>query len=333
MKFIIYNVRDDEIPFVEKWGRDHHVEVVTTTTTLNTETVNEAQGFDGVSCLQTIPYTKELFEAFHRMGIRYLALRNVGVDNIDRAAAKANDVAITNVPAYSPESIAEFAVMMALYLTRKVGYMRQQLQDQHEFHFSPEFMGRLISEQTIGIIGTGRIGRAAIHLFHGLGAKVIAYDKYPQKSTNGEFTYVDRLETLLNQSDIISLHMPATSDNHHLFNHEVFEEMKANAILINTARGSIVNTNDLIFALESGEIAAAGIDTLENESADLQDSRSTKKVADAELIKLSVMPNVLVTPHSAFHTTESVKNMVNISLNNLKAMVIGEKPANLIDEN
>nr|AAR85484.1 D-lactate dehydrogenase [Lactobacillus sp. MD-1] len=331
MKLIVYNVRDDEIPFVEKWGRDHQIEVTTTTTTLNTETAAEAAGFDGVSCLQTIPYSKELFAALQRLGIHYLALRNVGTDNIDIQAAKANNVKITNVPAYSPESIAEFAVMMALYLSRKVGYMQQQLQEQHEFHFSPAFMGRLISEQTVGVIGTGRIGRHAIQLFRGLGANVIAYDKYPQKITGGAFKYVDHLEDIIKQSDIISLHMPATADNFHLFNHEVFEEMKPNAILINTARGTIVDTNDLIFALESGEIAAAGIDTLEDESIDLQDSRSTKKITDADLIKLSMMPNVILTPHSAFHTTESVKNMVNISLNNLKTMAEGGKPADLVD--
>lgn len=330
MRFIVYNVRDDEIPFVEKWGKDHQVDVTSTTTTLNTETISEAQGFDGISCLQTIPYSRELFDSFHQLGIKYLALRNVGIDNIDMQAAKDNGVLLTNVPAYSPESIAEFAVMMALYLSRKVGYMQQQLQDKHEFHFSSEFMGRLISEQTVGVIGTGRIGRHAIQLFRGLGAKVIAYDKYPLKSTNGEFEYVDHLEDIFGQSDIISLHMPATQDNFHLFNHEVFEAMKDNAILINTARGSIVNTGDLIFALESGEIAAAGVDTLENESADLQDSRSTKKITDSDLIKLSMMPNVILTPHSAFHTTESVKNMVTISLNNLKVMFTGGRPKDIV---
>ncbi|MFT8994603.1 hypothetical protein [Lentilactobacillus hilgardii] len=125
MRFIVYNVRDDEIPFVEKWGKDHQVDVTSTTTTLNTETISEAQGFDGISCLQTIPYSRELFDSFHQLGIKYLALRNVGIDNIDMQAAKDNGVLITNVPAYSPESIAEFAVMMALYLSRKVGYMQQ----------------------------------------------------------------------------------------------------------------------------------------------------------------------------------------------------------------
>lgn len=331
MKFMVYNVRDDEIPFVEKWGKDHHIEVKTTTTTLNTTTIQDAAGYDGVSGLQTIPYSQLLFAEFKKLGIHYLALRNVGVDNVDLQAASDNDVLVTNVPAYSPESIAEFAVTMALFLTRKVGYMQRQLMEQHEFHFAPEFMGRLISNQTVGIIGTGRIGRHAISMFRGLGAKVIAYDKYPVKETNGEFAYVKDLHELVSQSDIISLHMPATADNFHLFNHELFEMMKDNAILINTARGSIVDTQDLIFALESGEIAAAGIDTLENESADLQDSRSTKKLTDPDVIKLSMMPNVIITPHSAFHTSESVKNMVSISLNNLKDLVAGQKPDDLVN--
>lgn len=331
MKFIVYNVRDDEIPFVEKWGKDHGVEVKYTTTTLNQETVEEAAGFDGISCLQTIPYSKELFDSLNKLGIKYLSLRNVGIDNIDLPAAKSNDVKITNVPAYSPESIAEFAVMMALYLSRKVGYMRQQLNQNHQYHFSPSFMGRLISEQTVGVIGTGRIGRAAIKLFKGLGANVIAYDKYPQKSTNGQYVYAKSLDEIYAQSDIISIHMPATEDNYHQFNHEVFEQMKDTALLINTARGSIVDTNDLMYALQSGEIAGAGIDTIENESADLQDSRSTKQVTDPDVLKFSMMPNVLITPHSAFHTSEAVKNMIDISLGNLKQMVEGQTPEDLVD--
>ena len=331
MKFIVYNVRDDEIPFIEKWGKYHGIEVKYTTTTLNQETVEEAAGFDGISCLQTIQYSAELFESFKRLGIKYLSLRNVGVDNIDLPAAKANGVKITNVPAYSPESIAEFAVMMSLYLSRKVGYMRQQLDQKHEFHFSPNFMGRLISEQTVGVIGTGRIGQAAIKLFKGLGAKVIAYDKYPLKNTDNSFVYAKSLEQIYQESDIISIHMPATDANYHQFNHEVLEQMKDTAILINTARGSIVDTDDLIFALQSGEIAGAGIDTIENESADLQDSRSTKKVNDPDVLKMALMPNVLVTPHSAFHTSEAVKNMIDISLGNLETMVNGKTPKDLVD--
>ena len=331
MKFIVYNVRDDEIPFIEKWGKYHGIEVKYTTTTLNQETVEEAAGFDGISCLQTIQYSAELFESFKRLGIKYLSLRNVGVDNIDLPAAKANGVKITNVPAYSPESIAEFAVMMSLYLSRKVGYMRQQLDQKHEFHFSPNFMGRLISEQTVGVIGTGRIGQAAIKLFKGLGAKVIAYDKYPLKNTDNSFVYAKSLEQIYQESDIISIHMPATDANYHQFNHEVLEQMKDTAILINTTRGSIVDTDDLIFALQSGEIAGAGIDTIENESADLQDSRSTKKVNDPDVLKMALMPNVLVTPHSAFHTSEAVKNMIDISLGNLETMVNGKTPKDLVD--
>lgn len=327
MKFIAYNVRDDEIPFIEKWGKDNQTEVSYTTTTLTQETIEEARGFDGISGLQTIDYSRSLFEDFKKLGIRYLSLRNVGTDNVDLQAAADNGVTVTNVPAYSPESIAEFAVTMALYLSRKVGYMQQQLRQKQQFHFSPDFMGRLMSEQTVGIVGTGRIGRHAIQLFEGLGAKVIAYDKYPVKN---KFHYTNNLQELVAQSDIISIHMPATNDNYHEFNHETFEAMKDTALLINTARGSIVDTNDLIYALQSGEIAGAGIDTIENESADLQDSRSTKQVNNADVIKLSMMPNVLITPHSAFHTTRSVMNMVNISMNNLKDLYAGKTVADIV---
>ncbi len=329
MKFIAYNVRDDEIPFIEQWGREQKVEVTYNTTTLNNTTLIDAQGFDGISALQTIPYSAELFASMKKMGIHYLALRNVGIDNVDLKAARDNGIQITNVPAYSPASIAEFAVMMALYLSRKVGYMDQQLRDEREFHFSPKFMGRLISDQTVGIIGTGRIGQFAIKYFKGLGARVIAYDKFPVANPDG-FTYTKTIADLVQESDIISLHMPATTDNYHLFDESMFKAMKPEAILINTARGSIVDTQAMINALEAGRIGGAGVDTIEHESADLQDSRSTKRVTDPEVTTLMRMPNAIITPHSAFHTSESVKNMVDISLNNLKLMAEGQTPADLI---
>ncbi len=329
MKLIAYNVRDDEIPFIKQWGAENEIEVGYNTQILDSKTIEKAKGFDGISCLQTIPYSAELFNKFSKLDIKSLSLRNVGIDNIDLEAAKQNGIEITNVPAYSPESIAEFAVFMAMFLLRKAGYMYQQLHVDHQFHFSSDFMGRLIEDQTVGVIGTGRIGRHVIQLFQGLGAKVIAFDKFPMK--NPFFEYVDNEEDIFERADIVTLHMPATADNDHLVNKEIFKMMKDDALLINTARGSIVDTADLIWALENKEIAGAGIDTIENESADLQDSRSTKLVTDKNVLKLANMPNVIVTPHSAFHTATAVKNMVDISLNNLKNMVDGGTPDDLVD--
>ncbi len=200
------------------------------------------------------------------------------------------------------------------------------------FTFSPNFVGRLISEQTVGVIGTGRIGQAAIKLFKGLGAKVIAYDKYPLKNTDNSFVYAKKLGTNLSRKAILSQficrQLMIIIIN---LTMRCLSKMKDTAILINTARGSIVDTDDLIFALQSGEIVGAGIDTIENESADLQDSRSTKKVNDPDVLKMALMPNVLITPHSAFHTSEAVKNMIDISLGNLETMVNGKTPKDLVD--
>ncbi|WP_268912787.1 D-2-hydroxyacid dehydrogenase [Lentilactobacillus sp. SPB1-3] len=329
MKLIAYNVRDDEIPFVKAWGEKNNVEVSYSIDTLNAETVKQAQGYDGISGLQTIPYDEALFSEMKEMGISMLALRNVGLDNVDLTAAKKAGIVVTNVPAYSPASIAEFAVTLALAVNRKVGYMYHQLHELGEFHFSPDFMGQLISNQTVGVVGTGRIGREAIRMFTGLGAKVIAYSQSHLDDSDLNFTYVDSLEELLDQADVIDLHIPGVPENEHLFDEKAFKHMKSSAILINTARGSIVDTQALICALEEGEIAGAGIDTLENESADLQNSRSTAQVTDSNVLKLAKMPNVIVTPHSAFHTDEAVMNMVNISFNNLKQQLTGGEVDNL----
>ena len=329
MKFIAYNVRDDEIPFVKDWGKQNGIEVDYSTDTLNLDTVSEADGFDGISGLQTIPYDAELFAKMKELGISMLSLRNVGLDNVDLVAAKQNGVTVTNVPAYSPASIAEFAVTLALMVNRKVGYMYNQLHDLGEFHMASDFMGRLMSNSTVGVVGTGRIGREAIKMFAGLGANVIAYDKFPMKDSDLPFKYVDSLDDILDQADVVDLHMPGLPENDHLFDEKAFKRMKNSAILINTARGSIVDTPAMINALKSGEIAGAGIDTLEHESADLQNSRSTAMVEAEDVLELSKMPNVIVTPHSAFHTDEAVKNMVDISLNNLKTKLSGGEVENL----
>lgn len=329
MKLIAYNVRDDEIPFIKAWGEHNEVEVDYSIDTLNSETLKQAQGYDGISCLQTIPYDEELFAEMKKMGITMLSLRNVGLDNVDLVAAKKYGIVVTNVPDYSPASIAEFAVTLALAVNRKVGYMYYQLHELGEFHFSADFMGKLISNQTVGVVGTGRIGKEAIRMFTGLGAKVIAYSKSHLTDSELNFTYVDNLEDVMDQADIIDLHIPGVPENEHLFDEAAFKRMKSSAILINTARGSIVDTTALIAALERGEIAGAGIDTLEDESADLQNSRSTAQVTDHNVLALSKMPNVIVTPHSAFHTDEAVMNMVNISFNNLMQKLIGSEVNNL----
>ncbi|WP_283678044.1 D-2-hydroxyacid dehydrogenase [Lentilactobacillus sp. Marseille-Q4993] len=329
MKLIAYNVRDDEIPFLTKWGLEHGVDVDYDTETLTIDTLSKAEGFDGISGLQTIPYDADLFAAMKDMGIKFLALRNVGLDNVDLNAAKKNGISVTNVPAYSPASIAEFAVTLALNVNRKVGYMYQQLHDKGEFHFSADFMGRLMRNLTVGVVGTGRIGREAISMFAGLGAKVIAYDKFPMSDSELPFNYVDSMDELVEQADVVDLHMPGLPENDHLFNDDTFKRMKNSAVLINTARGSIVDTKALINALKTGEIAGAGIDTLENETAELQDSRSTAKVTDEDVLELSKLPNVILTPHSAFHTDEAVANMIGLSLGNLEKMVNGEAVDNL----
>lgn len=322
MKFMVYNVIESEIPFVKKWSEDNAIEVDFTDKLLDINSVELAKNYDGISTLQLQPMENELFEKMHKLNIPVLTIRNVGTDNIDLVAAKQNDILVTNVPTYSPESIAEFSVMMSLYLTRKAGYIQDLLHQKHQFHNEDHFIGKLISDMTVGIIGTGHIGRAAIKLFKGLGAKIIAYDKFAVDTDDGDIEYDNDIDELLRQADIVDLHVPGSPDNYHLINRERLDIMKNSAILINTARGSLVDTQALIYALENNIIAGAGLDTFEDEPGDILDTKSNQTLNDPNIIALAKMPNTIVTPHVAFNTQESIENMVNTSLDNLKTVML-----------
>lgn len=315
MKFYAYNVRPDEAPFLTRWSEEHQIEVATTSEFLTVDTINQAAGYDGISALQTIPYPAELFRAINQLGIRYLALRNVGVDNLDLQAAVDNHVAISNVPAYSPYAIAEFAVLQAMNLLRRTKAIEQQ-QQAGGFHWSPDFMGSEMRKQTVGVIGTGRIGRQAIKLYEGLGAKVIAYD--PSSHTEDPaVTYVADFTELLKQADVVTLHAPGRESNYHMIGADAFKQMKSSAILVNTARGSLVDLDALISALDNHEIAGAALDAFEHETASMQQFDTQEPFDDPVMVDLAARDNVLISPHMAFHTDVAVTNMVNGSLNSL----------------
>jgi len=315
MKLIDYGVREDEKKYIQEWSDDNNIEVKIVSDLLTPETVQLAQGYDGIVAYQQLPYNEAIFDRMNDFGIHVLSLRNVGIDNVPINALKKNNIRLTNVPSYSPEAIAEYSVTGLLALLRNMKHMIRKV-DQHNFTWAPD-IGKELNELTIGVAGTGRIGRAAIKIYQGFGAKVIAFDKFHNQDLEKEGLYVDDLDTLLKESDVITLHIPSLGKGNTVINSKTISEMKDGAIVVNSARGDLINTQDLYDAVATGKLYGAVLDVYENEVG-VFNSDLTDQVLDDKLLSLIIKsPRFILTPHIAFYTTKAVKNMVTISLDSM----------------
>ncbi|CAI2608574.1 D-lactate/D-glycerate dehydrogenase [Apilactobacillus kunkeei] len=314
MKIIAYGIRNDEMPYLKEWEQKNpEVEVKVETKLLDSSTVEEANGFDGVVAYQQKPYTKEILDKLGSFNIKYLSLRNVGVDNVDSDAAKANGITVTNVPAYSPNAIAELAIAEIMRLLRNTKRFEDK-QRSGDLRWAPE-IGQELNSKTVGVFGTGRIGHVLVDICRGFGAKVIAYDPFRNPELEKQGIYVDTPDDLYKQADIISLHAPAVKENEHMVNDKTLSEMKDGSYIINAARGSLIDTDALIRALDSGKLAGAALDTYESEVGVFNvNFDSFDDISDNRLKNLMSRDNVLITPHIAFYTETAVRNMVTLSL-------------------
>ncbi|GAK48201.1 D-lactate dehydrogenase [Secundilactobacillus oryzae JCM 18671] len=320
MKIIAYGIRDDEKPYLDQWSKDQNIEVKAVSELLDEKSVDLADGYDGAVVYQQKPYTAEVLDKLASFGIKSLSLRNVGVDNIDADAIKRNDIKVTNVPAYSPAAIAELTITQLMRLLRRTPVFDKK-QAAGNLQWAPDIADEL-GHMTVGVVATGRIGRAAMRIYEGFGAKVIAYDVYRNPELEAKGIYVDSMDELYAQADVISLHAPATKENEHMLNDETFAKMKDGVWILNPARGAIIDTDALIRALDSGKVAGAALDVYENEVGIFNtDFGSFDAIPDERLKNLMARDNVLVTPHIAFYTKTAVKNMVQFALNNNKQLI------------
>lgn len=323
-KLFAYNVRLDEQPYIKNWLDAHkNVEFDYTNDALTDKTAYLAAGSDTVIALQTSKYTREIFQKLNEQNIKNLSVRNAGTDNIDFKAAKDFHFKISNVPSYSPNSIAEHAIIQMARLFRNLKPMDQKVEKQ-DFRWQGA-IGREMRKQTIGILGTGHIGKIALRIAQGFGAKVIAYNRTRDPQLEAEGVYVDSVDELLKQSDGISIHIPGGEATHHLFDKQAFDKMKDDVVIVNCARGSIIDTEALIDALDSGKVSAAALDVYENEVGYFAADWQNKEIKDILLLNLLNRSNVLVSPHTAFYTTTSVEEMVEQSFDAALAFSNGEK--------
>lgn len=311
-KIYAYGVRTDEQPYIEKWVSKHpEIEVAYTDQALTAQTAHLAAGAQCVNTLQAVPYNHEAFVALADLGIKGITLRNAGTDNVDFEAAKEFGLRVSNVPSYSPNSIAEHAIIQMARLFRNLKPMDEKVARQ-DFRVAPT-IGREMRKQTIGILGTGHIGKVALRIAQGFGANVIAYNRSQDPELAAEGLYVESFDELLAKSDGISIHVPGGPSTYHMFDEAAFAKMKDNAVLVNCSRGSIVDTKALLSALDSGKIYGAGLDVYEGEVGYFGDNWQDKELEDKVLADLLTRSNVIVSPHTAFYTTTSVEEMVEQS--------------------
>lgn len=280
---------------------------------LTRENLPLTHGFEGITTLGFSDLSEPVLKRLAENGIRYVATRTCGYDHIDLNAAKRYGLRVSNA-SYEPYNVADFTVMLMLMLLRraKISVCRALVND-----FSLDGMcGREMRSLTVGVVGAGKIGRTVIRNLSGFGCKVLYYDPVVSSLPFDGARFVD-LDTLYRESDIITLHIPLTASNARMLNKEAFSKMKTGVYIVNTARGGLVNTQDLIEGLESGQIGGAGLDTIETEEGIAHVDLRARVVNRRDLFYLKQFPNVILTSHYAFFTEEATSAMVHCALKSL----------------
>ena len=321
LKIAVYSYRDfDEAAFFEKFAKQYDAELVICREAPDMENAALAKGCDGVSVITTA-ITEELIHAWKELGVRHISTRTIGYDHIDVKAAEACGITVSNV-AYSTGSVADYAVMLILMALRKMKMIMRRA-DGQDYSLQGS-IGRQLGDLTVGVVGTGKIGEHVIRNLSGFGCRILASDPFEKDSVKQYASYVDR-DTLFAESDVITFHVPAVDGTHHIVRKETLAKMKDGVVLVNTARGSVIHTMDLIEALECGKVGAAALDVVENELGIFYGDYKYTVIGHREMSILKDMPNVLMLPHMAFYTENAVSDMVEQSIASIAAEARGEK--------
>nr|WP_294945297.1 2-hydroxyacid dehydrogenase [uncultured Mucilaginibacter sp.] len=312
MKVVAYSIKPFEKEFLSKANQKKH-EITLISNPLSVETAIFAEGKDAVIVFTNDDVSAEVVERLAGLGIKYISTRSAGTDHIDRVAAGLHGLKIANVPQYSPEAIAEHAVALAFALNRK---LIKADQHSHQFNFTNDgLMGFNFYGKTVGLIGLGNTGSAVAAIFKGLGCKVIGYDlNFPDGNKDVEQA---PLPYLYANSDIISLHLPLNPGTKHLINKNALQQMKDGVMLINTSRGALINTTDVVNALRSGKIGYLGLDVYEFEKGLFFEDHEHDAIKDKLLEELMQFDNVLITPHQAYLTREALQGIADQTIKNL----------------
>lgn len=314
MKIFIYSAHHFEISFLENASNNKH-ELLFSTFSLNSNTVKLAIGCDSVSIFTSCIANSEVIQQLYDIGIKFISLRSAGFNHVDLVKANELGIKVANVPVYSPFAIAEHSVTLLLALNRKL-LLGQKLMKKNNFVLD-QLVGIDLHGKTVGIIGTGNIGSAFAGIMNGFGCHLLAFDiiENPELVKNFGLKYTT-LEYLCEQADVISVHCPHNKKTNYLFCKKLFDLMKKDVFFINTSRGGIVNTKDLLNALKNNTIGAAGLDVYEFEKDIFFSNHNNSLIIDELFEDLRKLPNVIITGHQAFLTKEALMGIADTTFKN-----------------
>ncbi|MFU9138116.1 2-hydroxyacid dehydrogenase [Erwinia tasmaniensis] len=328
MKIAVYSTKQYDRKYLEQVNEGYGYELEFFDFLLTERTAKNATGCDGVCIFVNDDGGRAVLEELAELGVKFVALRCAGYNNVDLDAANALGLHVVRVPAYSPEAVAEHAVGMMMTLNRRIHRAYQRTRDAN---FSLEgLIGFNMHGRTAGVIGTGKIGLATLRILKGFGMRLLASDPWPNPlALEMGVEYVDNA-TLFSEADVISLHCPLTPENHHLLNMSAFEKMKDGVMIINTSRGGLIDSQAAIDALKLQKIGALGMDVYENERDLFFEDKSNDVIQDDIFRRLSACHNVLFTGHQAFLTAEALTGISQTTLQNISQLAAGGSCPNAV---
>lgn len=326
MKILFFDTKSYDKESFDKQAVNYpDIEIEYLKTDLAPKTAPLARGYDAVCAFVSSDVGTKTVEALHEAGVKLILMRCAGFNNVDLDKAKEYGIKVMRVPGYSPEAVAEHAMTLALAVNRRIHKAYVKVRE-NDFSLGG-LMGFNFYQKTAGIVGTGKIGAAMARICRGFGMKVIAYDVYENPSLKDFVTYVT-LDELLAQSDLISLHCPLMDSTYHLINKDTIAKMKDGVILVNTSRGGLVKTNDLIDGIRARKFFGVGLDVYEEETKNVFEDRSDEILEHSTTARLLSFPNVMITSHQGFFTQEALEAISKTTLDNAVAFEKGETTGN-----
>lgn len=317
MKIAFFSTKPYDKIWFEPMGKEYGFEIRFYEVPFHEETVTLAKGFDAVCIFVNDYVNADMIKQLYDMQVKAILLRSAGFNHVDVKAAE-DKIVILRVPSYSPEAVAEFAMSLLLTVNRHTNRAYNRTRD---FNMSLNgLMGSDLNRKVAGVIGTGKIGQAMIRILNGFQMQVLAYDPYPAKGLEAEYVSI---EELMRRSDVISLHCPLTSETHHIVNRDTIGMMKEGVYLINTSRGALIDTDALIEGLLGKKFGGVGLDVYEEEEGIFYEDRSGEIIEDENLARLVTFPNVLITSHMGFFTSEAMQAIAVETLENAYALENG----------
>lgn len=325
MKIMFYDTKPYDKIWFQPLGEEMGYKIKFQEVKLNEDTAILAKNYDAVCIFVNDDAGKETIKALKELGVGNILLRCAGFNNVDLKAAKEADIKVLRVPSYSPEAVAEYAMGLLLTVNRNIhrAYVRTR-----DFNYNINgLMGIDLVGKTVGVIGTGKIGQMMIDILKGFKMHILAYDPYPVKGLDVEYVELDRL---FRESDVISLHCPLTKDTRHIINKKNIEKMKDGVLLVNTSRGGLIDTGDLIDALMERKFAGVGLDVYEEEDEYFFEDKSNDIITDEDLIRLTSFRNVILTSHQAFFTRDAMEAIAKVTMENARAVEEGTELKNQV---